>query len=261
MVEDADAATPLDLSEAAAVLDVHYQTAYRWVRDGSLKARKVGKSYRVERRDLDRFIEHRQAGSPPRSINVRDWAQQSDRLYDAVLAGDERAASDQLDRLVRGGLPAVELCDQLLAPVLRRVGEEWAAGTVSIADEHRATAIIERLLSRLPSRRTRARGTAVVATPAGEQHRLPSLMAAIALRQDGWRVHHLGSDLPEAELLAFLERERPDLLVLSPTAASARAVRVAEAAAGRAGVSVLTGGSGRRLADLVIEARSLPAES
>lgn len=261
MVESADAAEPLDLTEAARVLGVHYQTAYRWVRDGSLRARKVGKSYRVERRDLERFIEQRNAGAPPRSIVVRDWAHQADRLYEAVIAGDERTASEQFDRLIRGDVPVVELLDSLVAPVLRRVGEEWVAGTVAIAVEHRASAIVERLLARLPARRTRARGTVVVATPAGDQHGLPSLMAAIALRHDGWRVHHLGTDLPEDELRTFLEREQPDLLVLSPTSATARAIRAAEAAAGATGVALLTGGSGRRLAELVGDARKVASST
>ena len=259
MADDEAAADAVDLTEAAAELGVHYQTAYRWVREGSLRAVKVGKSYRVERRDLERFLAQRRSGSRPRAITVRDWSHQANRLYDAVMVGDERAAGEQVDRLARGGVPVVELCEVLVAPVLLRIGQAWVDGEVSIADEHRATAIIERLLARLPARRTRSRGTAVVATPTGEHHRLPALMAAIVLRHDGWRVHHLDVDLPGRELEVFLDRERPDLLVVSTTTASSRDVRAAEAAAHRAGVAVLTGGPGRRLADLVTDARRAPA--
>jgi excisionase family DNA binding protein len=35
----------VDLQTAAARLGVHYQTAYRWVRDGSLPAMKRGTTY------------------------------------------------------------------------------------------------------------------------------------------------------------------------------------------------------------------------
>jgi MerR family transcriptional regulator, light-induced transcriptional regulator len=245
----------LDLSEAARELGVHYQTAYRWVREGALRAVKVGKSYRVQRRDLDRFAQRRESGTAPRPIHVRNWGHQIDRLHEALRRNDERLASDQVDRLAKGGVSPVNLCDDLFAPVLRRIGEEWAAGAATVADEHQASAMCERLLARLPTRRTRVRGTAVVGTRSGEHHALPALMAAIALRWDGWRVHHLAADIPPDDLAAFLERERPDLLVLSATMPAAGAADPAPRSAQELGVPVLIGGPGRRLGELLATAR------
>jgi methanogenic corrinoid protein MtbC1 len=157
--------------------------------------------------------------------------------------------------LAKGGVSPVELCDDLLAPVLRRIGEEWAAGAATVADEHRASAMCERLLARLPTRRTRVRGTAVVGTRSGEHHALPALMAAIALRWDGWRVHHLAADIPPDDLAAFVERERPDLLVLSATMPGAGAATPASRSAQELGLPVLIGGPGRRLGELLATAR------
>jgi len=37
----------MDLREAAGTLGVHYQTAYGWVRQGVLPARKVGRGYEL----------------------------------------------------------------------------------------------------------------------------------------------------------------------------------------------------------------------
>jgi MerR family transcriptional regulator, light-induced transcriptional regulator len=246
----------LDLAEAARELGVHYQTAYRWVREGALRGVKVGKSYRVERRDLDRFAQRRERGVRPRPIQVRDWDHQVERLYAALRRGDERAAYELVDRLASGGVSPVDLCDELLAPALHRIGEEWASGVNTVADEHRATAICERLLARLPARRTRVRGTAVVAAPAGEHHALPAHMAAIALRYDGWRVHDLSTDVPSGDLAAFLRRERPDLLVLSTTMPNPDPTATVHRAADELGIPVLIGGPGRRLAELVSVARS-----
>jgi MerR family transcriptional regulator, light-induced transcriptional regulator len=246
----------LDLAEAARELGVHYQTAYRWVREGALRGVKVGKSYRVERRDLDRFAQRRERGVRPRPIQVRDWDHQVERLYAALRRGDERAAYELVDRLAGGGVSPVDLCDELLAPALHRIGEEWASGVNTVADEHRATAICERLLARLPTRRTRVRGTAVVAAPAGEHHALPAHMAAIALRYDGWRVHDLSTDVPSGDLAAFLRRERPELLVLSTTMPNPDPTATVHRAADELGIPVLIGGPGRRLAELVSVARS-----
>ena len=245
----------LDLSEAARELGVHYQTAYRWVREGTLRAVKIGKSYRVQRRDLDRFVQRRESGAAPRPIRVRDWGHQIERLHEALRHNDERLASEQVDRLAKGGVSPVVLCDDLLAPVLRRIGDEWAAGAATVADEHQASAMCERLLARLPTRRTRVRGTAVVGTRSGEHHALPALMAAIALRWDGWRVHHLAADIPPADLGGFLERERPHLLVLSATMPAAAATAAARRLAQDLGVPVLIGGPGRRLSELLTLAR------
>lgn len=61
--------------------------------------------------------------------------------------------------------------------------------------------------------RGRPRGVVVVGSPEGEHHRLPSIMATAALRSDRWRVHHLGADVPEAEIVEFVQHVRPDLLV------------------------------------------------
>ena len=252
MTNDTDDADSLDLTEAARALGVHYQTAYGWVRNETLPAVKVGKTYRVERTQLDRFAQRRNNGRPPQRIRVRDWGHQIERLAAALDAGNERAARDVVDRLI---VSPIELCDELLAPVLRRIGDRWAAGTATVADEHRASAICERLLARIPTRRTRMRGTAVVTTPAGEHHELPALMAAIALRWDGWRVHHLASDIPASDLAEFLQRERPDLLVLSLTIANENSARPAREAAEQHGVPVLTGRNGQRLSDLLAAAQ------
>jgi excisionase family DNA binding protein len=249
--------THLELAEAARELGVHYQTAYRWVRDGSLRALKQGKSYRVERGDLERFAERRHAGRPPAPLRVRDWQHQVDRVHDLLVDGDERGARDAVDRLVTGGISPIELCDRLLAPVLRRIGADWEAGRRTVAEEHRASAICERLLARLPTRRTRARGTAVVATPAGEHHGLPALMAATALRYDGWRVHHLATDLPDDDLARFVEEHRPDLLVLSTTVTDATSTSVAQQAAEAVGARVLVGRPGGTLDELVVTARGI----
>jgi excisionase family DNA binding protein len=41
--------------EVAALLNLHVKTIRRYVRDGRLKARRIGKEYRIARADLDAF--------------------------------------------------------------------------------------------------------------------------------------------------------------------------------------------------------------
>ena len=252
----------MDLYEAAGTLGVHYQTAYAWVRQGVLPARKVGRSYEISEADARELAARRGQGArPPRPIRVRDWAAQSQRLHAALAEGDERLARQRLDRLA-GGVPLIHLCAHVIGPALERIGDDWAAGRVSIADEHRASAICERLISgyaRQPG--GRPRGVAVVTTPPGERHGLPALMAAGCLREDRWQVHHLAADLPVAEVIRLAGRVGAGLVVLS--SATTAAAHLAQAAsreinAAVPGVTVLAGTPGESLHDLRARAASLP---
>ena len=72
----------MQLREAAEALGVHYQTAYAWVRQGTLPARKTGRGYEVLDRDVLALSARRAAGTaPPPEVRVRDWAAQAARLY------------------------------------------------------------------------------------------------------------------------------------------------------------------------------------
>ena len=212
----------MQLRDAADTLGVHYQTAYGWVRQGTLPARKTPRGYEVSEDDVRDLMARRAAGvEPPQEVRVRDWAAQADRLYMALAAGDEPLARQDFDRLA-AGTPIVALCDQVIAPALNRVGLAWAAGELSIAEEHRATAICARLIApRARQPQGRPRGVAVTTTPPGEHHALPSLMAAACLREDRWHVHDLGADLPTDELINFAEEAGATLLVLSSTTSGA----------------------------------------
>jgi methanogenic corrinoid protein MtbC1 len=180
------------------------------------------------------------------------------KLEQHLLAGDEPRARDQVVGLRADGVPLVELIGELVVPVLRAIGEGWVAGRVGIPEEHRATAIVERLLGELaPRPRGRRRGRAVVAALSGDRHSLPTAMAAAALREDRWNVEHLGADVPPDDVLRFATAAGADLVVLSVTvpehagAADLTARRLA-----RAGIPAVVGGPSRTLEELLTEARA-----
>jgi excisionase family DNA binding protein len=259
----------MQLRDAAEALGVHYQTVYGWVRQGTLPARKTPRGYEVSEGDVGDLLARRAAGAePPAEIQVRDWAAQASRLHAALVAGDEAKARHDFGRLA-AGVPLTELCDLVIAPALRRVGAEWAADELSIATEHRATAICERLIAaRVHQPRGRPRGVAVTATPPGERHALPAMMAAACLREDHWQVHHLAADLPVDEVVSLAADTGASLVVLSTATPGAARLAAGEARGIRArlpAARVLTGRPGdtlsrlRELARAAEPAGSLPA--
>jgi MerR family transcriptional regulator, light-induced transcriptional regulator len=254
----------MQLREAADALGVHYQTAYGWVRQGVLPARKTGRGYHVSDDDVSALAERRASGTAPRpEIRVRDWSAQADRLYAAIASGDETQARHLFARLARG-VPLTGLCERVIGPALARIGDEWATGTATIATEHRASAICERLIAaRARQPYGRPRGIAVTATPPGERHAIPALMATACLREDRWLVHHLSSDLPVAEITGLARDTGATLVVLSASSAeSARQARQAADDITRADPRrhVLTGRPGDTLTRLRQLARAVAAD-
>jgi len=204
---------PMTLQEAADLLEVHYMTAYRYVRLGLLPAEKVGGTWRVERHDLDEF---RAGGSgttgPTTGRRRAPWAE---RLEARLVAGDTRGAWGVVEAALSAGSEIDELYLDVIAPAMASIGARWERGELDIATEHRASGIALRLVGRLGPRfvrRGRTRGVVVLGTPAGERHSLPVSLLADLLRAAGFEVSDLGADLP-AEAFAKAARDEPGRLV------------------------------------------------
>ena len=252
----------LDLSSAAQELGVHYQTAYQWVRTGYLPAQRIGRRYVIGRTDVDDLRTVRSTPTPPPVPDATSVGASAERVHTALVEGNEGVVGQIARSLVDQGATIRDLVTFALAPALRRIGQDWRAGSVTIGTEHRSSAIVERLLGELaPNPRGRRRGVVVVAAIEGDRHTLPTTMAAVALREDHWTVHHLGSDLPAAELSSFSEAEAANLVVLTVTEPGVAAAAQGAASSIRAlGIPVVVGGPGRTLDDLLASARSAGEE-
>jgi methanogenic corrinoid protein MtbC1 len=100
------------------------------------------------------------------------------------------------------GVP--DFLDYVAGPSLQRIGQEWNEGTLSIAQEHLASAVFRQVLGWILQLYQAQEGAPclVAATPPRHLHELGALLAADAAAADGWEVTYLGADLPIAEILA-----------------------------------------------------------
>jgi MerR family transcriptional regulator, light-induced transcriptional regulator len=248
----------LDLRAAAAELGVHYQTAYRWVRTGQLDAHLVNGRYLVNAETLTALAERRSQPVSPASPGSKRLAATRTKMHVALTTGDETEARRLARSIVDEGTSVTDLIQLILVPPLRQIGIDWHEGRLSIWVEHRASSITERILGDVsPNPRGRRRGTAMVAAVAGDMHALATSMAAAALREDNWHVHHLGANVPTAEVLDFCLSQGVDLVVLTLVNPDCAAT-AAEAASNleRMSIPVIVGAPGRTLADLKAEARA-----
>ncbi|MGE0794239.1 MAG: B12-binding domain-containing protein, partial [Acidimicrobiia bacterium] len=209
----------LGLDEVARRLGVHYMTVYRYVRTGRLPARKVGSVWRVEPGDLDALRPPPGAGGPvvpgtgdaavPAASGARGrngGTRRQRQLEARLVAGDESGAWQVIDDAMAGGVPPDRVLLEILVPAMARIGSRWSAGDATVADEHCATAVAQRLVSRVGARLRRpgrSRGTVVVGSAPGDRHNLVVSILADVLRGAGYEVVDLGADpLPES----FAER-------------------------------------------------------
>jgi excisionase family DNA binding protein len=237
----------LTLSQVAEALGVHYMTVYRHVRTGRLPAERVGGIWQVESADLDLARRGRPSGGG-RPVERRPPTRA--RLQARLVAGDEAGAWGIVEAALASDMDRDAVLLGLIGAAMRAIGTAWEAGELSVADEHRASAVAIRLISRLSARfarRGRKRGSVVLCAPAGELHAVPVAMAADLLRWLGFEVVELGADTP-ADAIAQAAGATPELLAIGlacTTEASCRSARRAFTTLRRRlpGVPLLCGGA------------------
>lgn len=172
------------------------------------------------------------------------------QLWDDVRDGDEGAATRTVRAAVQAGHGYESVLLDLIAPVQARVGDEWAANRISVAQEHAATAINDRVITLtadagLPLPDTaRRRGRVTVACVDGEWHALPARLLAEVLRLRGWQVDFLGAHTPTPHLVRHLHHQVPDVVALSSSIPTNLPVAHAALTACQAvGAPVLVGGA------------------
>ncbi len=249
----------ITLQEAADELGVHYMTAYRYVRTGRLHAVKDGAEWRVDPADLSSLEVGRRvnatATAPTRAARDSRWTPDPGRLAGRLVDGDEPGSWQLLEDALTAGASPESVYTDLLVPAMAHVGEQWATGTVTVAEEHTATVTVQRLTGRLGPRFRRPgrkRGTIVLGAAPGDQHGLAVGLLADPLRGRGFRVTDLGADVPvEAWLDAARRAERLRAVGISVVAAGLDAVVAGTVAAlhDAVQVPVILGGGALRDAD------------
>ncbi|AWE53998.1 MULTISPECIES: cobalamin B12-binding domain-containing protein [Streptomyces] len=143
-----------------------------------------------------------------------------EQLWQAVCARDEDAAARAVFTALDDGAEPQDILLDVIAHTQREVGRAWAENRFTVAQEHSATAIHERIIAamahRVPAPATDdPRVTVTVACVDGEWHALPARLLAEVLRLRGHRVDFLGAQVPTPHLIAHLHATAPSAVALS----------------------------------------------
>ena len=202
----------------------------------------IGSVARLSDRQLTQMIARAEAHAASPSQTVAPATVDLTRLLEAVHAFDLPSIDADLNRFATLIAPP-DFIRQVALPLLRELGERWQSGTLRPSHEHLISSIVRTVLGgllRTAHRRTDER-TIVFATPAGEQHELGVLAAAVLAADAGLNAVYLGPDLPAEDIAAVATTSGASAIVVGTTFAKS-APQIARLARLAARTSLLVGG-------------------
>jgi DNA-binding transcriptional MerR regulator len=107
---------------------------------------------------------------------------------------------------------------EVFVPALQQLGDDWASGRVSVAQEHFAVNVLQGRLMAMARGWDQGFGPRVLlACPEGELHGVSLVLFGLLARRRGWRVTFLGANTPLTDVLATQEEIAADCTVIFAT--------------------------------------------
>ena len=172
--------TPARTASAYRLYSDHDVAMVRRLRDLCANGMSIAEAARMVKASEDGAATLMGADGDPYEVAVR-------RLLDALGAFDARSLEREVARAQYLG-SATTVFERVFSPVMRRVGEMWHAGTLSVAQEHIATTTVAdtvRAMVRLTNP-DNATYMVLLACFADEDHVLP--VHGVALRLASWGI-------------------------------------------------------------------------
>lgn len=144
----------------------------------------------------------------------------------------------------------VDFYDDLMTPVLYRVGDLWAQNSLSVATEHvcsnTAIGLVEAINEPNSGKgKMSSYTTIVICSPEGELHQIASKVIESLLLQKGFNVHNMSPSAPSGSISSYIESTKPALVMVSVTLSEnlKAATRLLNTIRAKSNVPVFMGGA------------------
>jgi MerR family transcriptional regulator, light-induced transcriptional regulator len=109
------------------------------------------------------------------------------------------------------------LIEDVVIPLVYKIGDMWHNGEIRVANEHLASSVIRSFLFNLLESYSVNDSAPVLvsATPRGQEHELGALIAGVVAASAGWKVIYLGSNLPSEEIGSVVSYLNAKVVALS----------------------------------------------
>ncbi len=139
-------------------------------------------------------------------------------LTTALVAGQRNEVRSRIHQAQSDHPQFVDVGVQLIQPAMYEIGRLWQVNSVSIAQEHLATAIVQSVMAQAFAQSEfapKVSRRAIFACVEGNHHELGMRMIADAFEVIGWDVQFLGANTASDALVQQVDMFQPDLLGLS----------------------------------------------
>ena len=196
-----------------------------WLRQAVRSGRRIGRIAGRTTEELARLVNAGGPVPPASQETAAEAAGEEDDRESAFYLGQALEAVIGLnpvlleEQLLRTSVQMSQrrMLQEVVHPLMERIGDLWQQGTLRIADEHMATAVVRSFVGnfiagcRVPA----AAPHALATTPEGQMHEIGALLASAAAAAEGWNSTYLGSNLPAEEIAGAATRKGARVVLLS----------------------------------------------
>jgi len=144
---------------------------------------------------------------------------QIEKLYDAILNGNNKGAVEITQEALDAGVTAQQLIDQGMIPAMGEVGQRFENEEFFVPELLLAARAMKAALAlirpHLKQEGVQARGCAVVGTVKGDLHDIGKNLVASMLEGAGYEIVDLGTDVTPEQFVAAAKEKGANLIGLS----------------------------------------------
>ena len=143
----------------------------------------------------------------------------SEFVSNCVLTGSKEGLTENLDRLLQGGMAPLEIVNGPLMAGMNEVGRLFNKNELIVAEVLQSAeamkAAVAFLEPKMEKSESATRGTLLLATVKGDVHDIGKNLVEIIVGNNGYKVVNLGIKVPPDQLVAAAREHKPDLIGLS----------------------------------------------
>ncbi len=136
----------------------------------------------------------------------------------AITSGNEEQALTLVNTFLAHHIPLEQIYIEVFEWAMHEIGKGYEKGEISIAEEHLASAITERMIVRVGQfymPMVKGRYRALIGCVAGNYHTLGIRILADGLREFGWDILFLGANVPLESFVKTITQTHPHIVLIS----------------------------------------------
>ncbi|MBN1350099.1 helix-turn-helix domain-containing protein [candidate division KSB1 bacterium] len=220
--------------EVAQLLNVNVSTIKRWTEEGKLECLKTPGGHRkFLMSQINKFLEYNNIKTawsgalhpeddPDLNSQIlkRNFGYLQSFLFEEAIGGKHIPVRQVLQGLYLNQTAPARIFDELITPVLHRIGDSWEKKEITVLTEHIASQIIRdeilmlKTIIDFPVARTE---TALLMLLSTEMHDIALKLTEVLLEIRGFHVLLSGQMTPTLNIEKMIDKYKPDRIYISGT--------------------------------------------